>query len=129
MKKVEFNAFCPYEVGDKINMKCGSRSQVRTITDIACSHYIQSDKVEFTYELDGDGIYLREQDIQDEAERWAEAMKIELSIEGLNNLKEILGDITGSWSKKEREEFLSAYRSCLSTGILALQEQVKKAKA
>lgn len=46
-----FNAFSPFEIGDKVqNSKTG---KVHTITDIACIHYCKSHKVEFRYQLDG----------------------------------------------------------------------------
>jgi hypothetical protein len=49
-----FNAKCPVEIGDKVNLM----GKQATITDIACIHYIKSGKVEFEYELNGNGQYI-----------------------------------------------------------------------
>ena len=68
MKTAIFNAVCPFEIGDKIRVTniigTGSplaglelREEVRTITDIACIHYLRSGNVEFRYELDHSGYY------------------------------------------------------------------------
>ena len=48
MKLTAFNASCPFEIGDKINV--GGR--VSTITDIMCCHYVASGRIEFRYKLD-----------------------------------------------------------------------------
>ena len=66
MQAAVFSAKCPYEIGDRINVVrvAGSNKNgqlfsvgVATITDIACTHYLKSGKVCFTYELDGSGQY------------------------------------------------------------------------
>lgn len=66
MKAAVFSAKCPYEIGDRVNVvkAAGSNENgqlfsigVATITDIACTHYLKSGEVRFTYELDGSGQY------------------------------------------------------------------------
>jgi hypothetical protein len=65
MKMAAFNAVCPYEIGDKVKIIEAVKgsdgqlftSRVATITDIACTHYIKSRKIVFTYELDNGGEY------------------------------------------------------------------------
>ena len=66
MQVAAFSAKCPYEIGDRVNVikAAGSNKNgqlfsvgVATITDIACTHYLKSGKVIFTYELDGSGKY------------------------------------------------------------------------
>ena len=54
MIQAQFNAFCPFEIGDKIRNTAG---EVHTITDIACIHYVRTGKVEFRIELDCSGRY------------------------------------------------------------------------
>lgn len=71
MKMVEFNATCPYEIGDKINAVKEINGQmfsagVATITDIACVHYIKSGKIVFVYELDNCGKYVPMVDLRRE---------------------------------------------------------------
>lgn len=56
MKTAAFNAVCPVEIGDKV--RDGNTGRVRTITDIACTHYLKAGKVEFYYELDNSGQYI-----------------------------------------------------------------------
>ncbi len=66
MQVAAYSAKCPYEIGDRIkvikakgnneNGRWFSVTEV-TITDIACTHYLKSGKVIFTYELDGSGKY------------------------------------------------------------------------
>ena len=51
MRLVEFNARCPFELGDKIP----DGEKMRTITDIVCLHYLKNQCVEFMYELDNSG--------------------------------------------------------------------------
>lgn len=66
MKVAAFSAKCPYEIGEKIQVikeiHIGGRKQYMkehaTITDIACTHYLKSGEVHFTYELDGSGAYI-----------------------------------------------------------------------
>lgn len=55
MQVAAFNAKCPFEIGDRIEDR--RTGAVRTITDIACIHYIKTGKVEFRYEFDGSGQY------------------------------------------------------------------------
>lgn len=54
MQLTQFNAYCPFEVGDRILDTAG---QVHTITDIACVHYARGGNVEFRFELDHSGYY------------------------------------------------------------------------
>lgn len=68
MKFAAFNATCPYEIGDKIVIRhidpvcaipsIATRDEVRTITDISCTHYLKTGKIEFRYELDNSGEYI-----------------------------------------------------------------------
>ena len=69
MMLAAFNARCPYEIGDQIQVlqpAAGIMKKDRaaymigkaTITDIACTHYVKTGKVLFTYELDGSGEYI-----------------------------------------------------------------------
>lgn len=66
MQVAAFSAKCPYEIGDKIQVikevNAGGRKQymteLATITDIACTHYLKDGKVLFTYELEGSGTYI-----------------------------------------------------------------------
>ena len=66
MKVAAFSAKCPYEIGDKMQVikevHTGSRKQYMTehatITDIACTHYLKSGEVLFTYEIEGSGTYI-----------------------------------------------------------------------
>lgn len=68
MKVEAFSAKCPHEIGDKIIVLApakknedGVQYMIRfaTITDIACTHYIRTGKVLFTYEIDGSGEYIQ----------------------------------------------------------------------
>ncbi len=79
MKLTAFNAKCPLEIGDRIITTPGGKeavfvagtaavlikgpAAVYTVTDIACTHYLKTGKVVFTYELDNSGKY-RELDIK-----------------------------------------------------------------
>ena len=67
MQAAVFSAKCPYEIGDRINVvrAAGSNKNgqlfsvgVATITDIACTHYLKSGEVLFTYEIEGSGTYI-----------------------------------------------------------------------
>lgn len=49
MVYAQFKATCPFEIGDKIVDENGKE---RTITDIACIHYLRTGEVEFMYGLD-----------------------------------------------------------------------------
>ena len=68
MQVAAFSAKCPFEIGDKVvileaagenkeRIRYTERSGV--ITDSACTHYIKTGEVVFTYELNGSGIYER----------------------------------------------------------------------
>lgn len=68
MKLAAFNAVCPYEIGDRVSiLEAAGKNEngvmymqrEELITDIACTHYIKSGKVIFTYELNGSGKYER----------------------------------------------------------------------
>jgi len=57
MKQARFNARCPFEIGDRIqDAKTG---RVRTITDILCLHFLKSMRIEFAYELDNSGEFVK----------------------------------------------------------------------
>ena len=55
MKVSAFNATCPFELGDRVDID----SSIHTITDIVCCHYIKAGKIVFAYELDNSGKYIR----------------------------------------------------------------------
>jgi hypothetical protein len=55
MKIEHFNAFSPFEIGDKI--KRSEDKNYRTIIDIACINYLRNRQTEFLYLLDGDSHY------------------------------------------------------------------------
>lgn len=68
MKLAAFNAVCTYEIGDRVViLEVAGKNEngvmytqrEGVITDIACTHYIKSGKVIFTYELNGSGKYER----------------------------------------------------------------------
>lgn len=80
MKMAAFNAVCPYEIGDKIKVAIPAAAGktadgqlfsvgVATITDIACTHYIKSGKIIFTYELNNSGQYAPLMDVKDALKR------------------------------------------------------------
>ena len=52
MKLAQFNAYCPFEIGDRVQDTSG---RVHEITDIAAIHYVRTGKVEFRFELDHSG--------------------------------------------------------------------------
>ena len=58
MKLAAFNARCPFEIGDKVQEAPEAGGKIRTITDIACTHYVKSGEVRFLYELDNNGRYV-----------------------------------------------------------------------
>ncbi len=69
MQMAVFNARCPYEIGDRIKvLKPATEDRRRNgeiymiefaaITDIACTHFLKTGKVQFMYELDGSGEYI-----------------------------------------------------------------------
>jgi len=57
MQFAAFNARCPFEIGDKVQDR--RAGLIHTITDIACIHYLKTGRIEFRYELDGNGQYKR----------------------------------------------------------------------
>lgn len=80
MQMEAFNAVCPYEIGDKIKVAIPATAGktadgqlfsvgVATITDIACTHYIKSGKIIFTYELNNSGQYAPLMDVKDALKR------------------------------------------------------------
>lgn len=56
MKMTTFNATCPFEIGDKI--RDAVTGAQRTITDIACVHYIKAGRIDFLFELDNSGRFV-----------------------------------------------------------------------
>jgi hypothetical protein len=54
MKFAAFNAYCPFEIGDKVK---DNRERTLTITDIATIHYLKKQTVEFIYKFDNSGNY------------------------------------------------------------------------
>jgi hypothetical protein len=56
MKMTAFNATCPFEVGDRI--RDAATGAQRTITDIACVHYVKSGRIDFLFELDNSGKFV-----------------------------------------------------------------------
>jgi hypothetical protein len=54
MQFAAFNAYCPFEIGDKVK---DNRGRVLTITDIASVYYLKKQTVEFIYEFDNSGKY------------------------------------------------------------------------
>jgi hypothetical protein len=54
MQFAAFNAYCPFEIGDKIK---DNRGRILTITDIASVHSLKKQTVEFIYEFDNSGKY------------------------------------------------------------------------
>ncbi len=68
MQMAAFSVKCPYEIGDRVViLEAAARNEngamytqrEGVITDIACTHYIKTGKVIFTYELNGSGKYER----------------------------------------------------------------------
>ena len=68
MQVAAFSARSPYEIGDRVVVlevagknENGVMYMQRegVITDIACTHYIKTGKIIFTYELNGSGRYER----------------------------------------------------------------------
>lgn len=66
MKKIGFMAICPYEIGDKVCVMPQIASEtalympmIREITDIAITMYAKSGEIEFTYQLNHSGKYIR----------------------------------------------------------------------
>lgn len=55
MKLRAFNAVCPYEVGDKVQI--ADSGEIVIITDICSSHYVVSGAIIFTYEFNKSGVY------------------------------------------------------------------------
>jgi hypothetical protein len=54
MQFAAFNAYCPFEIGDRVKDMSG---KIFTITDIASVHYLKKQKVEFMYEFNNSGEY------------------------------------------------------------------------
>ena len=80
MQLAAFNAVCPYEIGDKIKVAIPAPTAkvadgqmfsvvIATITDIACTHYVKSGKIVFTYELNNSGRYAPLVDAKDAIKR------------------------------------------------------------
>ena len=68
MQMAAFSAKCPYEIGDRVVVieVAGTNEngvmytqREGVITDIACTHYVKTGKIIFTYELNGSGRYER----------------------------------------------------------------------
>jgi hypothetical protein len=59
MKFAAYQAFCKFEIGDKVQ---STEGKIMTITDIVCIHYIRNGKVEFRFEFDNNGKYVLIQD-------------------------------------------------------------------
>lgn len=57
MKMTMFNASCPFEIGDKV--RDSGAGKMRTITDIVCLHYVRNGQVEFLFELDNSGDFVK----------------------------------------------------------------------
>jgi hypothetical protein len=55
MQFLAFNAFCKFEIGDKVQDAAGN---IMTITDIASISYVRGRKVEFRYEFDNNKKYV-----------------------------------------------------------------------
>jgi hypothetical protein len=51
-----FNAKSPFEIGDRIQL--ARDGSIKTITDIAVTHFVKSGRIEFGYELDNSGEYV-----------------------------------------------------------------------
>lgn len=56
MITAQFNAFCPFEIGDKLLDQSSGR--VHTITDIMCVHRVKTGTVKFRYELNNSGRFV-----------------------------------------------------------------------
>lgn len=76
MQLAAFNAKCPYEIGDKVKVVIPAQKEkaadgqmfsigTATITDIACTHYIKSGEIVFTYELNNNGQYAPLMDLKE----------------------------------------------------------------
>lgn len=64
MIRAEFTEKRPFEIGDKVVVVAATPGKtgdfvkhIKTITDIACVHYVKTGRIESRYELDGSGIY------------------------------------------------------------------------
>lgn len=53
MKHAVFNAYCPFEIGDKVII--GETGEKVTITDIIAIHSVKTGVVKFAYEFNNDG--------------------------------------------------------------------------
>lgn len=56
MVTAHFNAYCPFEIGDKFLDQSSGR--VYTITDIMCIHRVKTGTVNFRYELNDSGCFV-----------------------------------------------------------------------
>lgn len=56
MVTAQFNAYCPFEIGDKFLDQSSER--VYTITDIMCVHIVRTGTVKFRYELNYSGRFV-----------------------------------------------------------------------
>ena len=56
MQEARFVAISPFEIGDKINVD----GVVKTITDIACVHFVKDGVVNWYYQLNDEQEYLYE---------------------------------------------------------------------
>ena len=65
MKYAEFNAVCPFEIGDEVMVQ-GKGAAI--ITDILCIHSIKTGLVEFRYEFNESGKYFIFNKLADETE-------------------------------------------------------------
>lgn len=55
MQISQFAATCPLEIGDSVPY--GGKHRI--ITDIACTHYLKTGRIDFSVELDNSGRYLK----------------------------------------------------------------------
>jgi hypothetical protein len=55
MKFAAYQAFCKFEVGDRVQ---NTEGKVMLITDIACVQYLRDNRVEFRFEFDNNGKYV-----------------------------------------------------------------------
>lgn len=53
MKQARFKAYCPYEIGDKIQFTKGDKKHEMVITDIIAEHSVKTGNVKFRLKLDG----------------------------------------------------------------------------
>lgn len=63
MQLAEFNAVCPFEIGDVVAVQGKGQA---TITDIACTHFVKSGKILFRYEFNNSGKYFTVEKLETE---------------------------------------------------------------